>query len=56
MTPRGLAALRGEDEKSFAYPEDILEAIRTQPEAWAHFQKSPESYRRVRVGFIEEQR
>ena len=56
MTPRGLAALRGEHEKPFAYPEDILEAIRAQPEAWEHFRKFPECYRRVRVGYIEEQR
>ena len=32
---------------------DILDAIKANPLAWGHFQKFSESYKRIRLGFIE---
>jgi uncharacterized protein YdeI (YjbR/CyaY-like superfamily) len=40
------------DEK-FEIPEDILKAIQANQEAWKHFQKFSDSYKRIRIGFIE---
>lgn len=37
----------------FEIPEDILEAIKANEEAWKHFQKFSDAYKRIRVGFIE---
>ena len=34
-------------------PPDILDSIRADKEAWENFQKFPEPYKRIRVGFIE---
>jgi uncharacterized protein YdeI (YjbR/CyaY-like superfamily) len=32
---------------------DILEALRANPEAWKNFQTFSDSYKRIRIGFIE---
>ncbi len=37
----------------FVFPEDILDAIRQDPEAWAHFQSFPEPYKRIRIAYID---
>jgi uncharacterized protein YdeI (YjbR/CyaY-like superfamily) len=34
-------------------PQDILKAIRANQEAWRHFQTFSDSYKRIRIGFIE---
>jgi len=39
-----------------ALPPDIEQALKSAPDAWPNFLAFPELYRRVRVGFIEEQR
>ena len=39
--------------KPFVFPEDILDAIRSDPAAWANYQNFPEPYRRIRVAYIE---
>ena len=45
-----LGDLSGE---KFEIPEDILEAVKANQEAWKHFQKFSEAYKRIRIGFIE---
>jgi uncharacterized protein YdeI (YjbR/CyaY-like superfamily) len=40
-------------EEKFEIPADILEAIKTNKEAWKHFQKFSDAYKRIRIGFIE---
>ena len=40
-------------EEKFVYPDDILEAIKKDKDAWEHFQKFSESYKRIRVAFID---
>jgi uncharacterized protein YdeI (YjbR/CyaY-like superfamily) len=37
----------------FRFPEDILEAIRRDEAAWAHFQRFSEPYKRIRVAYID---
>lgn len=37
----------------FKIPEDILEALKKEKETWANFQKFPESYKRIRIGWID---
>lgn len=58
MTPAGLAAIsHAFDPKTpppkFKIPPKILEAIKASPDAWKHFQKLPESYKRIRIAYIE---
>jgi uncharacterized protein YdeI (YjbR/CyaY-like superfamily) len=40
------------DEK-FEVPKDILKAIKANKEAWKHFQRFSDSYKRIRIGFID---
>ena len=58
MTKAGLAAVahafNGKEE--FEFPKEILRAIRKDEKAWAHFQRLPESYKRIRVAYIEGRR
>jgi uncharacterized protein YdeI (YjbR/CyaY-like superfamily) len=39
--------------EQFEMPADILKAIRSNPQAWQNFQGFSESYRRIRVAFID---
>jgi len=40
-------------EEKFEIPNDILEEINANKEAWKHFQKFSDAYKRIRIGFIE---
>jgi hypothetical protein len=51
MTPAGLKYYPG--ETIFKISPDILKVLKTDRETWANFQKFPESYQRIRIGFIE---
>ncbi len=39
--------------QKFAIPPDILKAIKSNKEAWKNFQKFSESYKRIRIAFID---
>ena len=39
--------------KEFVIPPDILKAIKANKEAWKNFQKFSDSYRRIRIAFID---
>jgi len=39
--------------KKFKMPEDILNELKKHPVAWKNFQKFPESYKRIRIGWID---
>jgi uncharacterized protein YdeI (YjbR/CyaY-like superfamily) len=45
-----LGDLSGE---KFEIPKDILKAIKGNREAWKHFQKFSDAYKRIRIGFID---
>jgi uncharacterized protein YdeI (YjbR/CyaY-like superfamily) len=39
--------------KKFVLPPDILEELKADPVVWKNFQKFPESYKQIRVGWID---
>ncbi len=39
--------------KPFKLPKDILQAIKRDPIGWQNFKEFPESYKRIRVGWID---
>lgn len=39
--------------EKFEIPEDILKEIKANKEAWKHFQKFSDAYKRIRIGFID---
>ena len=41
---------------SLAIPEDILEPLKANPQAWENFQKFPETYKRIRIAYIDTRR
>ena len=48
-----LATLSDLSLEKFEIPEDILAAIKTDQEAWKNFQKFSETYKRIRIAFID---
>jgi uncharacterized protein YdeI (YjbR/CyaY-like superfamily) len=38
--------------EEFVYPEDIVEALKTEPETWENFTKFSEPYKRIRVAYV----
>jgi uncharacterized protein YdeI (YjbR/CyaY-like superfamily) len=53
MTPAGLAAAPGVLDENFEAPPDILDALRSDDETWRNYRAFPESYQRIRVGWID---
>ena len=53
MTKAGLAAGVDFLDEAYEVPADILEALRADEETWQHVQTFPESYIRIRCGWIE---
>ena len=39
--------------EEFESPADIMQAIRDDADAWAHYQGFPEGYKRIRIAFID---
>jgi uncharacterized protein YdeI (YjbR/CyaY-like superfamily) len=62
MTPAGLAAVREQlgdganNARPRKLPPDILAALRADASAWKNFRAIPESYKRIRVGWIDASR
>jgi len=42
--------------EKFVIAQEILKALKSNNQAWANFQKFSEGYKRVRIGYIENQR
>jgi uncharacterized protein YdeI (YjbR/CyaY-like superfamily) len=61
MTKAGLESIKhifdhrkvAQENLKWRVPEDILKRIKQDRVAWTHFQKFPESYKRIRIGWIE---
>jgi uncharacterized protein YdeI (YjbR/CyaY-like superfamily) len=53
MTPSGLAAAGDLSTENFSIAGDILQALKADAQVWQNFCAFPESYRRIRVGWIE---
>lgn len=52
MTEAGLSAL-GDWDVKFEIPEDILKELKKDKETWGNFQKFPDSYKSIRIAFID---
>jgi len=52
MTPAGLAVI-GDIESRLDIPADILAELQADERTWANFQQFPESYRIIRIAFVE---
>ena len=40
-------------EQEFVFPTDIIEAIKSDKQAWENYQNFSDSYRRIRIAYIE---
>ena len=54
MTPAGLAVIGDAlEERPLVVAPDIRKALKAVPGAWRNFEAFPESYRRIRVAYVE---
>jgi hypothetical protein len=53
MAPAGLAVAGDIFDEAYVIPADIEAALREDAEVWANFEAFPESYQRIRVGWID---
>ena len=53
MTPSGLAAAPDLAPSRFVFEEWVLDAIKDDETAWANYLSFPETYRRIRVDYIQ---
>lgn len=53
MTDAGRAALPDMSEAGFIIDEEILAAMKADPEVWTNFQRFPPLYQRVRIDTIQ---
>jgi uncharacterized protein YdeI (YjbR/CyaY-like superfamily) len=53
MTPAGLAAAGDLPDAPLVVPPDILQHLQADPATWQHYQAFPESYQRIRIGWID---
>jgi uncharacterized protein YdeI (YjbR/CyaY-like superfamily) len=61
MTEAGVDAIahayKGETEHGDArIPKDVMDAMLERPAAWGNFQRFPESYKRIRIAYLEGRR
>jgi len=63
MTRFGLARIehafqehRTRKKEKFSVPADIMVVLKQDPEVWKHFKSFPESYKRIRIGWIDASR
>jgi uncharacterized protein YdeI (YjbR/CyaY-like superfamily) len=56
MTDAGLEAVKEHLRKAPAIPLFVLNALKKDEEVWKNFQKFPEYYRRIRIGWIADAR
>ena len=53
MTPRGMDCLPDMAPEAFQLDSEILDALRREPETYAHFLNFPRLYRHVRIDTIQ---
>jgi uncharacterized protein YdeI (YjbR/CyaY-like superfamily) len=53
ITPAGMHAVEGLLTDDFIIPEDILNVLEADGQTWSNFQEFTESYRRIRIGWID---
>ena len=53
MAPAGMETAHAVLDEPFEMPPDIIEALQTDEETWRNFEAFPESYKRIRIGWID---
>lgn len=53
MTNPGLDLVPDLSVESFKIPADILKELKKDSDTWKYFEQFPDSYKRIRIGFIE---
>ncbi len=53
LHPSVRAAVEEVLREEFVFPEDILDAIRANDRAWAHYEGFSAAYRRIRVAYVD---
>ena len=53
LHPKVRASVMSIINKLFIFPEDILAEIKKDPETWTNFESFSDSYRRIRVAYID---
>lgn len=56
VMPEILEKIKDMLAEEFLMPDDILQAIKKDKDAWEHFQKFSDQYKRIRIAFIVEAR
>lgn len=57
MTPAGMAMIGDAlEEEPLTLSADVEGALKKHPDAWKNFQAFPESYRRIRIAYVESAR
>ncbi len=52
LLPKIAESMKAILEEEFQFPQDIIEMIRKDDEAWQHYVKLPMPYRRIRIAYI----
>ncbi len=53
MTRFGLAKIKTQLDEKYTHAQDIIDSLRKDPKTWKNFLAFPESYQRIRVGWID---
>ena len=56
MAPAGLAAAPDLDPSRFVFEDWVLDAIKADETSWANYSSFPDTYRRIRVDYIQHYR
>ena len=54
--PQVVETIKAVIEEEFVFPQDIVEAIQQDAEVWANYQTFSDSYKRIRVAYIDSAR
>jgi len=53
LHPSILGSVRPIMEEKFVFPNDIIQAIKANPEAWKNYQAFAGAYKRIRIAYID---
>jgi uncharacterized protein YdeI (YjbR/CyaY-like superfamily) len=56
MSEAGFATLPDLSPEAFRIADDLIAALQADPQTWHHFERFPDLYKRIRIGYIEEMR
>jgi len=56
VIPEVLASIGALELDSFAFPNDIVRALKADEKAWAFFHQTPPPYQRIRVAYVDSAR